>query len=66
MVPSAVSQSRWEVYDMAGGHVASASVDAFGAWSPKGLASGIYIVKVSVHAADGSQTVFTQKLAVIK
>ncbi len=64
--PSAVSSSEWQVYNIAGEHVASVRVDPFGAWLTNGIASGIYIAKVTVHGADGSQTAFTQKLAIIK
>jgi hypothetical protein len=64
--PSAVSRSRWEIYNLAGEHVAGISLDASGAWQPGGLASGIYIGRITVHGMDGSESVFTQKLAIVQ
>jgi hypothetical protein len=64
--PTVVAQSRWEIYNLAAEHVFGATLDANGAWLPDGLASGIYIARVTVHGVDGSESVFTQKIAIVQ
>lgn len=62
------SSSAWEIYNVAGEHVASLSFSGSlnHCWDTKGMAPGIYLARVSANWAAGGSASATRKIILVK